>query len=200
METKQEKLPISRPRWGIDLDGVVYRFDATARFLLKWHFGIDVPVPNRWDGVKEAAGREAWRWLWNNGIKHHGLFRHGHLYKGSVEALKELARLGDVVIVTSRPNLAKLDTMDFLRYHQIPLSELNFVAQKSQIPCDIYYDDSPEVVDDLLRNTESLVCLQARPWNGGYKPPKGHAERYCLVGGWPGFVGVVDRWLNGRTR
>lgn len=162
-------------RIGVDLDGVIYKWTETARFLLKWRFGVEVGESLHWDYIKEQITESQWLWLWQadeDGGVGRGLFRQGHCYKGSFETLKELSLLGDIVIITHRPKSAIPDTLDWLAFNKIPASTVHLMYReepKSSVKpeCQIYVDDKAENCIDLAENTDGLVCLWSRPWNAG---------------------------------
>jgi uncharacterized HAD superfamily protein len=159
-------------RFGLDLDGVLYNWDSVVRFLMKDFFGYDLKPAEFWDGIEAQVKPEHWKWLWKEGLEKHGLFRHGNVYKGGIEFVKKLAKLVDVVIITSRPERAAQDTIEWLGFHRIPTTEIHILGgglskgkTKSDVKCDFYLDDSPKNVVDLFENTDALVMLMDRPWN-----------------------------------
>lgn len=163
-------------RLGIDIDGVMYHWDRTARYMLREvlpgsPYKKDGPLgqeSQHWDHIQELVAPEHWKWLWTEGVRL-GLFRHGHLYPGTIQAIRRLAELGDIVVITSRPKAAVPDTMAWLAYQQLHISEVHILVNgepKSSVPsCDIYIDDKFENCVELERNTEGFVCLMDRPWN-----------------------------------
>lgn len=167
-------------RIGVDIDGVMYQWSKTARYMLR-EILPDSPYKKTgplgmesqsWDYIQQNVSKEHWRWLWDVGIPK-GLFRHGHLYPGTIKAIRELADLGDVVLITSRPKAAVPDTAAWVAYQQLPISGLHIVERepKSTVrpTCDVYIDDKPENCIDLLQ-TGALVCMPDRPWNQGDVP------------------------------
>lgn len=155
-------------RFGLDFDGVCYKWSATARLLIRYHWGVDVGESLTWDHIQNHAPHHAWEWLWTDGVEKHGLFRHGNCYPDTFEALDDLAASGwDLVVVTSRPANALVDTLGWLSYHQIPAREVHILGagvKKSSIPCDLYVDDAPKnVLDTAEAGHRSL--LWTRPWN-----------------------------------
>jgi hypothetical protein len=167
-------------RIGLDIDGVIYEWDRTARYMLRevlpnspykyrppgtigLHF-----ESSSWDFIQERVSKEHWNWLWTEGVRL-GLFRYGHLYTGSIQAIRELATIGDVVLITHRPKQAVTDTLAWLGYLDLPLAGVHLLTNQENkgdvTPCDIYLDDKPENCEDLLRATDGTVCLMDRPWN-----------------------------------
>lgn len=155
-------------RIGIDIDGICYKWEPTARFLLEWYQGYVLPVSRGWNSIKEKISPEAWRWLWTTGVTKYGLFRHGHPYRGTVETLQSLGEKEDLVFITSRPKAAKKDTVEWLGFHQIPVTGLYILgpgSKKSTVPCDIYLDDNLDNCAELRENTDKRVICWTRPWN-----------------------------------
>lgn len=155
-------------RVGVDLDGVGYAWDKTARFLLKWHKGYDLPPSQTWDSIQEAVSPEDWKWLWSEAVVNHGLYRHGHLLKGFKEAMDTLDTRHDVVILTARPSKARQDTLEWLAYHRIPTREVHILGKepKSTVKCDVYIDDGPHNLRDLAHNVpEARLISWDRPYN-----------------------------------
>lgn len=162
-----------RLRLGIDLDGVTYQWSKTAAWLLNWRFGLDLGESTHWDYLLDHVSPPQWQWLWSpdeDGGIGRGLFRHGHVYKGSFEALRELDQLGDIIIITHRPHSAIDDTMSWLAFNRVPVSTVHVMtdgAPKSSIKpeCDLYVDDRASNCIDLAKNTNGTVALWDRPWN-----------------------------------
>jgi 5'(3')-deoxyribonucleotidase len=161
------------------LDGVIYRWQDTAIYLLNTFRGTKISYEawNRWDYLKETISDADWKWLWKEGVEEYGLFRYGSIYKGSQQFLKEMEPICDNVIITSRPGSAVQTTMEWLSYQRIPTTEVHIVGHtqlKSQIQpyCDIVIDDAEHNAKDILANTPSVVIMPARPWNLGFNPGK----------------------------
>lgn len=183
-----------RFRIGVDLDGVVYKWSDTARYLLKWKFGLEIGESLHWDYIVERCTDQQWKWLWEadeDGGIGRGLFRHGHCYKGSFEALKELDQLGDIVIITHRPKTALTDTLDWLSFQQVPASTVHVMyreeAKSSVKPeCGIYVDDKASNVIDLHENTGGKVVLWNRPWN--LAEQKTLSKEIEIINTWNDFI------------
>src|SRR3990167_3449312 len=135
----------TRVRFGIDIDGVLYQWDKTSRYMLRTMKGYakDGPLgqPSQsWNDIENHVSKEDWNWLWNSGVKL-GLFRYGHLYTGAIEGVRSLAALGDVVVITHRPRSAVQDTLDWLSYLKLPFTEIHLLTsgeKKSTIKCHLY--------------------------------------------------------------
>lgn len=186
-------------RLGIDIDGVMYEWDRTARYMLR-----DV-LPNSpykrtlqresqgWDWIEEQIAPGHWQWLWTEGIRL-GLFRYGHMYPGTIQAVRRLAEIGEVVLITHRPKEAITDTLAWLGLLNLPLSGLHLLTNseaKSIVrpTCDVYLDDKPDNIVDLAENTSAeQVCLMRRPWNKVWTPEE---PNITVVQDWDEFIGTV---------
>lgn len=169
---------MARKRFGIDIDGVCYQWSKTARYMLR-EVLPDSPYTKEgplgkestsWNYIQDNVSPEHWQWLWTEGVRL-GLYRHGHLYPGTITGIRALADVGDVVIITHRPKKAIADTLAWLTYQQLPLAGVHILVNeepKSGVNCDVYLDDKPENCTDLANNTGGAVFLMSQPWNTGY--------------------------------
>lgn len=178
-------------RLGIDLDGVVADFNSGWIGRYNDEFGSAIPFDavRSWNGIPSLTHfrdmREFWDWARNHGGA--SLFRHLDTYPGAVDTLDRLARRHAVVIVTTKPRWAIHDTFEWIAEHRIPTREVHIVEDKWEVPCDVYLDDAPHVLEGLARfRTEALVCRFVRPWND---PVPGTVD----VDGWPSFETLVSR-------
>lgn len=187
-------------RIGLDIDGCMYQWDKTARYMLREvlpnsPYKRDGPLGHaslHWDYIMQNVDPAHWKWLWTEGVRL-GLFRHGHLFPGAIQAVRALAELGDVVVITHRPKAAVDDTLAWLAFQQLPLSGVHLLTEQEpksnvQPRCDVYLDDRPENCTDLGEHTYGSVALMDRPWNQGFETPIVHR-----VHSWPEFVMWVKR-------
>ena len=172
-------------RIGIDLDGCAYEWDRTVRYMLR-NVYPNSPYKNdpallqesrSWDWVQENVNQEAWNWVWTEGVRL-GLFRHGHLHPGAIEAIRELAALGDVIAITHRPKCAVPDTLAWLAYQQLPLSGVHLLTEGEnkglvRPGVDVFLDDKPQNILDMRDGTHGRTAtfLMRRPWNEGISVP-----------------------------
>ena len=189
-------------RYAIDLDGVVYEWQRTVRYMLNHYRDTKLPPVSEfwhtWNAPKELISKQDWRWLWSQGVKL-GLFRYGHMTKGARIGLQELDRMGhDLLIATSRPVVAVNDTLEWvsLYFRDIPLVGIHILSDgedKRDVDADV-------LVDDRLENALSWgeggqvykrALLFDRPWN----QVNDHRETHDLprksvvrVKGWEGVV------------
>lgn len=195
-------------RLGIDIDGVMYRWDLTARYMLREVLpnspyskftlgGTPQGESTHWNDIQDHLVDPAhWKWLWTEGVRL-GLFRYGHLYSGTIKTMRDLADRGHkLVIITHRPQQAVGDTLDWLAFQKLPYANVHIlVNQESKAEvrpmCDIYLDDKPENCDDFYALGRPAVCIMDRPWNQKYQ----HHGVHRVVG-WDGFAAKV-RELGG---
>lgn len=192
-------------RIGLDIDGVMYKWDKTARYMLRevlpnspykygkygdWNLDQE---STSWNSIQNRVLKEHWDWLWTEGVRL-GLFRYGHLYPGTIQAVRELATLGEVVAITHRPKQAVNDTLDWLSFQRLPLSGVHLLSNgesKSGVECDVYLDDKTENVVDLFENTDAMVALMRRPWNENFGTIRTKGRGIQVVHDWPEFVEKV---------
>jgi len=166
-----------RLRIGLDVDGVLYQFQKTALYMLNSMKGYDLKLEDwtYWNQPKDVVKNNDWQWLWTGGVKL-GLFRYGHLYKGAIEGVRALNEIGDVIIITHRPRHAITDTLDWVAYLKLPITEVHVLSDgqpKSGVKADVYVDDKADNIADYLANTDGLPLLWSRFWNAD----AGFAER-----------------------
>lgn len=161
----------AKPSVAVDLDGVVYEWDRTARYLLRNYRGVEGlhSESTSWNWIQQNVEPEDWRWLWNEGVKR-GLFRYGHMTKGARIGLEALLDIGyKLLVVSHRPAHAINDTLDWISmfFKDIPLEGVHLLTQgenKAQVNADILIDDKPENIRDWL-DAERVAVLFEHPWN-----------------------------------
>ena len=124
----------------------------------------------RWDGLHRLAGfddmDEFWDWA-HGGDRRPSIFRHLELLPGALDTLRALDAEGhDVVIVTTKPEWAVHETLHWIAEHALPTHEVHITLRKADVACDVYLDDSPVVLPELVAaRPDALVCRFVRPWN-----------------------------------
>lgn len=188
---------------GLDLDGVCYHFDRTARYMLRRRIsdrGELVPEELKhpslhWNSIQEFVSECDWNWLWTEGVKE-GLFRYGHVVGGSIEGVQALNKLGDVIAITARPKAAVHDTLVWLStmFDRAPLAGIviqSYGQKKSEVrPLpDVYIDDATHNAEDIVSNTTSRVVLFDAPYNTDYP----ERLRVTRARGWQEVVETVTK-------
>lgn len=179
-------------RLGIDMDGVICDFNAGWMARHREDFGTDLAAQAaevRWDNLHTLCGfadmDAFWRWAQGSDDRP-SVFRHLEPFPHAIETMRSLQAAGhEIVIVTAKPDWAVPDTLRWLADHEVPTREIHVRHQKSTVACDVYLDDSPIVLPDLVAHRpDALVCRMVRPWN---RPVEGAID----VEGWPEFQRVV---------
>jgi 5'(3')-deoxyribonucleotidase len=177
-------------RLGIDLDGVVADFNAGWTALHNAEFGGELTA-DMWDGLNQLGGFDDMDafWAWARGNEHRpSIFRHLDLLPGAIETLRRLDAEGHhVVIVSTKPDWAVHETLHWLADNEIPTREVHLTFAKHLVDCDIYLDDAPGVLPDLVEHhPDALVCRFVRPWN---QPVAGTVD----VHNWAEFHAIVTK-------
>ncbi|MDG2111505.1 MAG: hypothetical protein P8N02_02695, partial [Actinomycetota bacterium] len=143
-------------RLGIDLDGVVAEFNAGWMQRHRDDFGSELhpSLVTTWDGLHTLAGfgdmTEFWDWAAGD-HERPSVFRHLDPYPDALDTLMALRHHGhDIVIITAKPDWAVPDTLRWLADHGIPALEVHFQEEKHTVECDVYLDDSPLVLPNLV--------------------------------------------------
>lgn len=157
-------------RFGIDIDGVIYRWEDEARRLLANEFGYNLLPSTHWDSIRNEIPYHAWEWLWTGGVER-GLFRCGAMFSGAREALGLLNDRGiTIALITTTPSNARADRATWLASSQLPHDELHFTSRKHHVQCDFYVDDNVDNANALL-TTGKPVYLVDRLYNQGAEGP-----------------------------
>lgn len=184
-------------RLGIDLDGVVADFNAGWMRLYNERFETDLTpdMVQFWDGLHELTHFEDMRgfWRWARDHDGHSLFHHLDPYPDAIPTLERLRAKGhDIVIITAKPTWSIHDTFQWVGRHALPTREVHMSERKWEVPVDVYLDDSPYVVPDLVeKRPESVVCRFVRAWN---EPVEGARD----VTSWREFESTVDEVVRER--
>jgi 5'(3')-deoxyribonucleotidase len=167
-------------RAGVDIDGVLYDWDARCRELIGCFWGVEIPERSTsYYAVRDllraqlgrATGDLAWNWLFTAPARSAGLWLDGPTVPGALDGLRRLQCHFEVAIITKRPRVALPDTFrwfaDTLRFTPDALVVLGPESgSKGQIPCAWYVDDSEAIVEDLATfHPEAPVYLFDQPWN-----------------------------------
>lgn len=134
-------------RIGLDCDGVISDWAQRANSLLslyKGYKGLEHPHPT-YDYLRDLISREDWRWLWTEGVENYGLF-YTLPYAHAIEDVKELAKIGDVILITRVPKgKGRSQRLIWLGDKGLQVKEVHFLDKdesKSSIKCDIYIEDN----------------------------------------------------------
>lgn len=162
-----------KPTVGIDIDGVLYQWEPTARKILSERVGEPVSVSQNWDSIKEQVSDTDWKWLWASRGARRRVFSEGPAHDGAVEGVKELENHFYVALVTSRPRDVADLTMQWLAEREIKPHLLVHVPsgmKKWEVAprCAMYVEDNVDNCEGLTKNLGVTVWCPRRPWNKTY--------------------------------
>lgn len=174
------------------MDGVICDFNAGWMEQHKAEFGSDLrpEMVDTWDNLHELGGfadmAAFWRWA-RGSAERPSVFRHLEPFPQALETLLALRDDGhQIVIVTAKPRWAVPDTLRWLADHEVPTSEIHIAHRKSRVACDVYLDDSPIVLPDLVTHRPGArIYRMVRPWN---VPVAGVVD----VADWASFRALVN--------
>lgn len=183
-------------RLGVDLDGVVYDWQRTYRYMIREYRGVFMPPVHDfwfyWDAQKEYGTPEDHKWMWSEGVKL-GLFRYGHMIRGARRGLERLHADGyKIEVITHRPETAVNDTLDWLSlfFKDIPIAGVHILSNgesKTSVPADILVDDKPENVQEWVDDGRRAIQF-LQPWNWDH-----NIEGAEEAGDWEQVVELLTR-------
>ncbi len=158
----------------MDLDGPVFDFHRTYRYMIREYRGVEMPPVSEfwthWNAQEQYGHQGDHDWMWTEGVKQ-GLFRYGHMTTGARMGLQQLSVDGHkLIIVTHRPEAAVTDTLDWvaLMFKDIPLAGFNILSDgqpKSSVRADILIDDKPENCIEWRGTKREPSILWDAPYN-----------------------------------
>lgn len=189
-------------------------YDRSARYMLRERIARrgETPDPRLWEpseswnAVEDMVSPEDYEWLYTKGV-HEGLFRYGDVTGGAIYGVQDLNKLGDVVLVTTRPKQAVHDTLVWVStmFDQAPLAGIHILShgqpKSSVLPePNIFIDDATHNLDDIHTNTRPHVnaVLFDRPWNQSYDPEPKYRRRWRRARGWAQVVKAVTDAKEGK--
>lgn len=185
-----------RLRLGIDLDGVVADFNTgwMERYNREFGAALHDSQVTSWDGMVRLTHfpsmDEFWAWAQQGGAS---IFRDLPPFPGAVETMRELATEHRIVIISSKFDWAIPDTLAWMSEHRLPAREIHFVWDKTTVSCDVYLEDAPHNLEDLVAaHPDALVCRMVRAWN---KPVGGAFD----VADWAEFARAVAQRATGHA-
>ena len=187
-------------RIAVDLDGVLYEWQRTYRYMMREYRGVKLPPIeefwHNWNSAVDRVGPENDAWMWDRGVKL-GLFRHGHVTTGGIIGLTDLKRQGhELVVATHRPAIAIRDTINWLDHHfgaldPYPWSGMHILTEgepKTEVKADLLIDDKRENILDWHLDGRQAIVFD-RPWNQNVEPGSGIWRAH----GWSSVVNIVNQ-------
>ncbi len=167
-----------------DIDGTMYSFQGAYTYMAREYLGVQMPPMSEWewDTPSHILTKEDQDWMWTKGVEL-GLFRYGHIIKGTVIGVRKLHEMGySLSVVTHRPRSTTKDTIAWLDYINLPFDEVHILSDgepKSSVSGDILIDDKPENMTDWHDHGRRGV-LFSQPWNQDF-PWKERAAGWAHV-------------------
>ncbi|MGB7859814.1 MAG: hypothetical protein WBM90_04900, partial [Acidimicrobiia bacterium] len=156
-------------RLGIDLDGVVANFTEGWMKFYNRDFGTNLVFEDstNWGDLVDLTHFEniGEFWTWSRDLDGHSVFWHLEPFPGAVEALRSFADDGHhLVVITSKPDFARSDTLEWIERHRIPAAEVHILEDKWLIDVDVYLDDGPHILGPLVKERpDRTICRYVRP-------------------------------------
>lgn len=170
----------ARLRVGVDVDGVLYQWEPTARLLLNREFGLELTESPYWNYLNDNTTKAQMDWLWDSHFTYpagldappvtfRGVFAYGPAYPEAAKALREIRSLGHkIALITSMPNEAISERVNWLRTAGMVFDEFHttHAKDKSKVACDVYIEDSAENITRIAEERPHAgVYLVDRAWN-----------------------------------
>ena len=164
-------------RIGLDLDGVVADWTRSVIENLNRYQRTKLDPdfqPPSWDWFKDELHPEAWNWIWRGGCQ--GIFENIRPYPGAIKFVDDLAHLGDIIVMTSRPKIVWDTTRRWWNLHFEPSTPAGFNffysgQGKHNVQVDVLIEDNPEYAAEYGlwdKNENTKILLLDRAWNARY--------------------------------
>lgn len=168
---------------GLDLDGVVFDYEAAVRARFAAMLGVAPQTlgrQTRWSLVESGwpiRNEDHFRVLHTAAVRD-GMFATMPTIPGAAEALWQLSDAGVYIrVVTHRLGFkgvhasAAGDTVTALDANRIPYRDLTFVADKPAVGADVYLDDAPHNIANL-RGAGGFAVVFDQPYNQHVDGPR----------------------------
>lgn len=160
---------------GIDIDGVLFPWSEAANEAVMEQFGVPDPGPHEtWAHLMDRLTPDQWNWLWGTEGSDRVFGQGWRIYPGAREAFLKVLRPSEhrCHFVTHRdPRRTATWTAMYLARHfrAHPWAGVhvlqNAVPKHSLMEWDVFVDDKPSTVLDMLAHTRARVFAPMRPWN-----------------------------------
>jgi len=179
-------------RIGCDIDGVAGDFTLTWTRAYKTWFGKN-PAPSAytsWDGIVTGTcfSEEKHFFEWTDRAN---VWRDMIVVPGAQGALDRLSSLGhQITFITSRHESIQKVTEEWVKHHFGHLkADVKFAGiHKALVPCSVYIEDSPIVLEGLRRTGKTIVVFE-RHWNRGFIANNKDIES---AKDWPGVLKILE--------
>lgn len=140
----------------LDIDGTLADFVSGFR---TW-CGRDLPEPRTYDFAR-AWDMPYWRELLR-GAQREGLYRNLEPNRKAMAWLRHF-RGDTVTIVTARPKSAYVDTLEWLRTHEVPfdITIMGVGSERCDLDVDLWIDDNPTILGRLHQEKKPYLVSDA---------------------------------------
>lgn len=166
--------------YGLDLDGVCFNFvDAFCEHLFN-NTGVNCrpgEITNYYwyECYDELTPEKFWEEFDKFGLA--GGYGKLKVIDGVIEGIKRLKDDGKVIAITHRPEYARYDTLITVR-SKLGIEDGNtYITTRpkseliNELKIDVYIDDAPHIVDDIIRNTSARVYMIDAKYNKDFEHP-----------------------------
>lgn len=160
-------------RIGLDLDGVIVDWGSNVIRLLNERKGYNIPMQEwpEWNWLEHNIKPEDWKWIWS----HEGVLVEGYAtakpFDGAHKFAKALRALGDIVILTSRPEGTWTASIKWWKQHMFfTPAGYNFFRsgkEKSAVWCHYFVEDNLDNAKSYAANGFTHVFLLDKKYNQG---------------------------------
>lgn len=149
---------------GIDMDGVLYNWHAAVYDYFRFYKEYTGSYSKFWSEYYKTFSDEMWDYLTGVDI----FYSSQQPTKECVNFLNSIKYKYDIYYITSRPNLVRTTTKQYLRKYNFPYKDnVIFTDDKANVSrlLQLTYciDDMPHNVESLSKVTN--VIMIAQPWN-----------------------------------
>lgn len=180
---------------GWDLDGVLYPWNEVVLEYAKEYMRLPKDCT-----LESLFGPEGLFHQWpelqrQNIIKIPTFYEKSPIVKSKLEILNNLAKIHELLYITSRPDEARFVTDLWVHQNKLPYADNLYVVNGSKrdlvssLHIDYFIDDRPAVVKELHDIVK--IILYTRPWNYQYNEPGGVYRIYDLA--------EIEGIINGKV-
>ena len=150
-------------RIGIDVDGVLRNlYDKLIEIYLRENPSEWCKPLQEWKSyyLKDnfSNGEDIYSFLWDSGHSQE-IYLKAPSFPG-IDIIDQMHQENEIEIITSQPNNRTAQyTLHWIRSMKIPYHGLHFTHDKCSIDCDVYVEDSPEHIHDMLHCGKQVVVI-----------------------------------------
>lgn len=180
-------------RIGLDLDGVTVDFNGRWRSLYEQWFDreVDEERIDEWDSIVNATHfeEESHFWTWAESVP--GFWEQAPAIPGALGGILELLQAGHTIeIITNRHERARFATTLWVSDHwpmygQPPRLHM-LRGDKAVIDVQVYIEDNPRRIRELVKAGKPNVIVFDQPWNQEELPGTIRARS------WHDVVGYIE--------